>query len=115
MFGYLFGAAVAVVIWVSLAHALMRPALFWQKHGTPLAVAKGKQLLGVIHLKDIVKPDIKERFAALRAMGIKTVMVTGDNKITAAAIASEAGVDDFIAPAAPEDKLRCIRKAQEAS
>ncbi len=81
--------------------------------GTPLAVAKGKQLLGVIHLKDIVKPDIKERFAALRAMGIKTVMVTGDNKITAAAIASEAGVDEFIAQATPEDKLSYIRKAQE--
>ncbi len=81
--------------------------------GTPLAVAKGKQLLGVIHLKDIVKPDIKERFAALRAMGIKTVMVTGDNKITAAAIASEAGVDEFIAQATPEDKLSYIRRAQE--
>jgi K+-transporting ATPase ATPase B chain len=69
-------------------------------------------LLGVIHLKDIVKPDIKERFAALRAMGIKTVMVTGDNRITAAAIAGEAGVDDFIAEATPEDKLNYIRKAQ---
>jgi len=80
--------------------------------GTPLAVAKDKQLLGVIHLKDIVKPDIKERFNALRAMGIKTVMVTGDNRITAAAIASEAGVDEFIAEATPEDKLSFIRKAQ---
>ncbi len=80
--------------------------------GTPLAVAKSKQLLGVIHLKDIVKPDIKDRFNALRAMGIKTVMVTGDNRITAAAIASEAGVDEFIAEATPEDKLSFIRKAQ---
>ena len=73
--------------------------------GTPLAVADDGKLLGVVHLKDIVKPDIKERFAALRAMGIKTVMVTGDNPITAAAIASEAGVDDFLAEATPEDKL----------
>jgi K+-transporting ATPase ATPase B chain len=81
--------------------------------GTPLAVAKDNQLLGVIHLKDIVKPDIKERFSALRAMGIKTVMVTGDNKTTAAAIAGEAGVDEFIAEATPEDKLSYIRKAQQ--
>ncbi|HTV69577.1 MAG TPA: potassium-transporting ATPase subunit KdpB [Rhizobiaceae bacterium] len=81
--------------------------------GTPLAVADGEKLLGVIHLKDIVKPDIKERFAALRAMGIRTVMVTGDNPITAAAIASEAGVDDFLAEATPEQKLAYIRKEQE--
>ncbi|PYE86483.1 potassium-transporting ATPase subunit KdpB [Phyllobacterium leguminum] len=81
--------------------------------GTPLAVADGNRLLGVIHLKDIVKPDIKERFAALRAMGIRTVMVTGDNPITAAAIASEAGVDDFLAEATPEDKLGYIRKEQK--
>ena len=80
--------------------------------GTPLAVADGGTLLGVIHLKDVVKPDIKERFAALRAMGIRTVMVTGDNPITAAAIASEAGVDDFLAEATPEDKLSYIRKEQ---
>ncbi|PTM98960.1 potassium-transporting ATPase subunit KdpB [Mycoplana dimorpha] len=81
--------------------------------GTPLAVADGNRLLGVIHLKDIVKPGIKERFAALRAMGIRTVMVTGDNPITAAAIASEAGVDDFLAEATPEDKLAFIRKEQK--
>ncbi|MDK1386866.1 potassium-transporting ATPase subunit KdpB [Sinorhizobium sp. 8-89] len=81
--------------------------------GTPLAVADGSGLLGVIHLKDIVKPGIKERFAALRAMGIRTVMVTGDNPITAAAIASEAGVDDFLAEATPEDKLAYIRKEQK--
>ena len=70
------------------------------------------RLLGVIHLKDIVKPGIKERFAAMRAMGIRTVMVTGDNPVTAAAIASEAGVDDFLAEATPEDKLAYIRKEQ---
>jgi potassium-transporting ATPase ATP-binding subunit len=80
--------------------------------GTPLAVCDSGRLLGTIHLKDVVKPGIKERFAALRAMGIKTVMVTGDNPITAAAIASEAGVDDFIAEATPEDKLVYIRKEQ---
>ncbi|MFY9627108.1 MAG: potassium-transporting ATPase subunit KdpB [Methylocystis sp.] len=81
--------------------------------GTPLAVSDDNRLLGVVHLKDIVKPGIKERFAALRAMGIKTVMVTGDNPITAAAIAGEAGVDDFIAQATPEDKLAYIRKEQQ--
>jgi potassium-transporting ATPase ATP-binding subunit len=81
--------------------------------GTPLAVSENGRLLGVVYLKDIVKPDIKDRFAALRAMGIKTVMVTGDNPLTAAAIASEAGVDDFIAQATPEDKLAYIRKEQQ--
>lgn len=80
--------------------------------GTPLAVADGQALLGVIHLKDVVKPDIKSRFAALRAMGIKTVMVTGDNPVTAAAVASEAGVDDFIAEATPQDKLAYIKSEQ---
>jgi K+-transporting ATPase ATPase B chain len=80
--------------------------------GTPLAVTDGGRLLGVVHLKDVVKPGIKERFAALRAMGIRTVMVTGDNPTTAAAIASEAGVDDFLAEATPEDKLTYIRKEQ---
>ncbi|MBS0243627.1 MAG: potassium-transporting ATPase subunit KdpB, partial [Proteobacteria bacterium] len=80
--------------------------------GTPLAVADGSRLLGAIHLKDVVKPDIKERFAALRAMGIKTVMVTGDNPVTAAAIASEAGVDDYIAEATPQDKLAYIKSEQ---
>jgi K+-transporting ATPase ATPase B chain len=81
--------------------------------GTPLAVADGDRLLGVIHLKDVVKPGIKERFAELRAMGIRTVMVTGDNPVTAAAIASEAGVDDFLAQATPEDKLAYIRREQQ--
>ncbi|MBV8104817.1 MAG: potassium-transporting ATPase subunit KdpB [Hyphomicrobiales bacterium] len=80
--------------------------------GTPLAVADDGRLLGAVHLKDVVKPDIKDRFAALRAMGIRTVMVTGDNPTTAAAIASEAGVDDFLAEATPEDKLTYIRKEQ---
>lgn len=80
--------------------------------GTPLAVAENGKLLGVIQLKDVVKSDIKERFNALRHMGIKTVMVTGDNPVTAAAIASEAGVDDFIAEATPEDKLAYIRAEQ---
>ncbi len=81
--------------------------------GTPLAVAEDGKLLGLVHLKDTVKPDIRDRFAALRTMGIKTVMVTGDNPVTAAAIASEAGVDDFIAEATPEDKLAYIRKEQQ--
>jgi len=81
--------------------------------GTPLAVSDNKRLLGVIHLKDIIKPDIRPRFAELRAMGIKTVMVTGDNPLTAAAIAGEAGVDDFLAQATPEDKLAYIRKEQQ--
>lgn len=81
--------------------------------GTPLAVAEGQRILGVIHLKDVVKPGIKERFAELRAMGIRTVMVTGDNPVTAAAIASEAGVDDFLAEATPEDKLGYIRNEQK--
>ena len=80
--------------------------------GTPLAVAKDGKLLGVIHLKDIVKGGIRERFAELRRMGIRTVMITGDNPMTAAAIAAEAGVDDFLAQATPEDKLRLIREEQ---
>lgn len=81
--------------------------------GTPLVVAENGRLLGVIHLKDVVKDGIRERFAELRAMGIRTVMITGDNAITAAAIAREAGVDDFLAEATPEDKLRLIRSEQE--
>ncbi|NFV78933.1 potassium-transporting ATPase subunit KdpB [Magnetospirillum aberrantis] len=81
--------------------------------GTPLVVAKGDRLLGVIHLKDIIKPGIRERFATLRAMGIKTVMITGDNPLTAAAIAAEAGVDDFLAEATPEKKLELIRDYQK--
>src|SRR5580658_5622318 len=80
--------------------------------GTPLAVAKDGRLLGVVHLKDIVKGGIRERFAELRRMGIRTVMITGDNPMTAAAIAAEAGVDDFLAQATPEDKLKLIRDEQ---
>src|SRR6185295_10568350 len=80
--------------------------------GTPLAVAKDGKLLGVVHLKDIVKGGIRERFAELRRMGIRTVMITGDNQMTAAAIAAEAGVDDFLAQATPEDKLKLIRDEQ---
>ncbi|MBS4049164.1 MAG: potassium-transporting ATPase subunit KdpB [Alphaproteobacteria bacterium] len=80
--------------------------------GTPLVVAIDRRILGVIHLKDIVKTGIRERFAELRRMGIRTVMVTGDNPLTAAAIAAEAGVDDFIAEATPEKKLELIRKEQ---
>jgi K+-transporting ATPase ATPase B chain len=80
--------------------------------GTPLAVAKDGKLLGIIQLKDIVKGGIRERFAELRRMGIRTVMITGDNPMTAAAIAAEAGVDDFLAQATPEDKLKLIRDEQ---
>jgi potassium-transporting ATPase ATP-binding subunit len=80
--------------------------------GTPLAVSEGKRLLGVIHLKDVVKGGIRERFSELRRMGIRTVMITGDNALTAAAIAAEAGVDDFLAQATPEAKLALIRQEQ---
>jgi len=80
--------------------------------GTPLAVASDGRLLGIVHLKDVIKGGIRERFAELRRMGIRTVMITGDNPITAAAIAAEAGVDDFLAQATPEDKLRLIRDEQ---
>ena len=81
---------------------------------TPLVVAEGADVLGVIELKDIVKGGINERFAELRRMGIRTVMITGDNPLTAAAIAAEAGVDDFMAQATPEDKLQRIRQEQAA-
>ena len=80
---------------------------------TPLAVADGQRLLGVVQLKDIVKGGIRERFGELRRMGIRTVMITGDNPLTAASIAAESGVDDFLAEATPEDKLALIRKEQE--
>jgi K+-transporting ATPase ATPase B chain len=80
--------------------------------GTPLVVAERDRILGVVHLKDVVKPAIRERFAELRKMGIRTVMVTGDNPLTAASIAAEAGVDDFLAEATPEKKLELIRDAQ---
>jgi len=80
--------------------------------GTPLVVARDGKALGVVHLKDIVKGGIRERFSHLRRMGIKTVMITGDNQLTAAAIAAEAGVDDFLAQATPEAKLKLIREYQ---
>lgn len=83
-----------------------------RRGSTPLAVADGNAVLGIVELKDIVKAGIKERFGELRRMGIKTVMITGDNKLTAAAIAAEAGVDDFLAEATPEDKLKLIRQYQ---
>lgn len=83
-----------------------------QQGGTPLAVSKDGKMLGVIYLKDIIKPGLKERFDELRSMGIRTVMVTGDNPLTAAAIAAEAGVDDFLAEATPEKKLDLIRNEQ---
>ncbi|WP_432773152.1 potassium-transporting ATPase subunit KdpB [Francisella salimarina] len=84
-----------------------------EQGGTPLAVAHKDKLLGVIHLKDVIKPHIKERFEELRKMGVQTVMITGDNPLTAAAIAAEAGVDDFVAQASPQDKLDFIIKAQK--
>jgi K+-transporting ATPase ATPase B chain len=84
-----------------------------QTGGTPLVVSDGARVLGVVHLKDTVKPGMRERFERLRAMGIRTVMITGDNPLTAAAIAKEAGVDDFLAEATPEAKLAYIHKTQE--
>ena len=84
------------------------------RRNTPLVVAEGKEALGVVHLKDVVKGGIKERFDELRRMGIRTVMITGDNPLTAAAIAAEAGVDDFMAQATPETKLKRIRQEQAA-
>jgi K+-transporting ATPase ATPase B chain len=80
--------------------------------GTPIVVAKDHRVLGVIHLKDVIKPHIRDRFQQLRKMGVRTVMITGDNSLTAAAIAAEAGVDDFLAESAPERKLELIRKLQ---
>jgi K+-transporting ATPase ATPase B chain len=112
------GAAEAIEKWVvgnggkvpeQLAGIVRRIA---RAGGTPLVVAEGRHALGVIHLKDIVKGGIRERFAHLRAMGIKTVMITGDNPLTAAAIAAEAGVDDFLAQATPEDKMALIKHEQ---
>ncbi len=97
----------------TMAPEVLRAAEEAARRGsTPLAVAEGNRVLGVVELKDIVKTGIKDRFAELRRMGIKTVMITGDNKLTAAAIAAEAGVDDFLAEATPEDKLALIRQYQ---
>jgi K+-transporting ATPase ATPase B chain len=113
------GAAESVKDWVVAQGGRLEKAVMdkvdeiSRSGGTPLVVADGPRMLGVIQLKDIVKGGIKERFAQLRKMGVKTVMITGDNPLTAAAIAAEAGVDDFIAQAKPEDKLARIRKEQE--
>ncbi|RZL88869.1 MAG: K(+)-transporting ATPase subunit B [Variovorax sp.] len=97
----------------SMAPEVLRAADEVARRGsTPLAVSEGNRVLGIVELKDIVKTGIQSRFAELRAMGIKTVMITGDNKLTAAAIAAEAGVDDFLAEATPEDKLALIRQYQ---
>ena len=97
----------------SMPEQIIRDANDVSRRGsTPLAVADNHQVLGVVELKDIVKTGIKERFGELRRMGIKTVMITGDNRLTAAAIAAEAGVDDFLAEATPEDKLKLIRQYQ---
>ena len=103
------GATVALAAPQAFTAAVDRVA---RAGGTPLAVTSEGRLMGVIELKDIVKPGIRERFAALRQMGIRTVMITGDNKVTAAAIATEAGVDDFLAQATPQDKLDYIRRVQ---
>ncbi|SMC48660.1 potassium-transporting ATPase subunit KdpB [Pseudomonas sp. URIL14HWK12:I5] len=112
------GAVDAVLAFVGMQRLEMPPALareverIAQSGGTPLLVCINKRLLGVIHLKDVVKPGIRERFAELRKLGIRTVMVTGDNPLTAAAIAAEAGVDDVLAEATPEKKLARIRQEQ---
>jgi len=114
------GAAANVRAWVEAAGGSYPPAVseavdaVSRKGGTPLVVAQNREVLGVIYLKDVVKGGIKERFAQLRAMGIRTVMITGDNSLTAAAIAAEAGVDDFLAQATPEMKLARIRAEQAA-
>lgn len=113
------GAVDALLAFVEMQRADMPTALareiehIAQSGGTPLLVCLDKRLLGVIHLKDVVKPGIRERFAELRKLGIRTVMVTGDNPLTAAAIAAEAGVDDVLAEATPEKKLARIRQEQQ--
>ncbi|HET7040416.1 MAG TPA: potassium-transporting ATPase subunit KdpB, partial [Gemmatimonadales bacterium] len=113
------GAGDAVEAWVTAQGggfpAELRHAIEGVARGgaTPLVVADGARALGVIHLKDVVKGGIRERFAELRQIGIRTIMITGDNPLTAAAIAAEAGVDDFLAEAKPEDKLALIRQEQE--
>jgi K+-transporting ATPase ATPase B chain len=112
------GAADAIRAWVESKGGKFPPEVLMivdnvaRRGSTPLVVADGIKVLGVIELKDIIKGGIKERFAALRRMGIRTVMITGDNRLTAAAIAAEAGVDDFLAEATPEAKLKLIRETQ---
>ncbi len=117
------GAGSAVAAWVSPTAATLPPAIeatvehIGQDGGTPLVVAERSDgtspVLGVVQLADVVKPGMRERFAELRAMGIRSVMITGDNPLTARAIAGEAGVDDHLAEATPEDKMRLIRREQE--
>jgi K+-transporting ATPase ATPase B chain len=113
------GAADAIAQWLAAKGGVMPPELqravdtVARQGATPLVVADGARALGVIELKDIVKGGIRERFAELRRMGIRTIMITGDNKLTAAAIAAEAGVDDFLAEATPEAKLKLIREHQQ--
>jgi K+-transporting ATPase ATPase B chain len=113
------GALDAVKNWLQLTSQIVIPSEIEAdvrkiagQGGTPLVVAKSGKAMGVIQLKDIVKPGIKDRFERIRAMGMKTIMITGDNQLTAAAIAEEAGVDDFLAEAKPEDKLRLIKNFQ---
>ena len=112
------GAAEAIAAYVKVNGGVVSPELqgivdrIARAGGTPLVVAERMRPLGVVYLKDIVKGGMRQRFAALRAMGIKTVMITGDNPLTAASIASEAGVDDFLAQATPEDKMALIKKEQ---
>jgi K+-transporting ATPase ATPase B chain len=112
------GAADAIIKYVTANGGVISPELqsaveqISRSGGTPLVVAERTRALGIVHLKDIVKGGMRQRFAALRAMGIKTVMITGDNPLTAAAIANEAGVDDFLAEATPEDKMALIRREQ---
>jgi potassium-transporting ATPase ATP-binding subunit len=114
------GAAENVRAWVEAQGGQYPPAVagvvdaIAREGGTPLVVAEGREVLGVVFLKDVVKGGIKERFGQLRAMGIRTVMITGDNALTAAAIAAESGVDDYLAQATPEMKLRRIREEQSA-
>ncbi|WP_203840015.1 potassium-transporting ATPase subunit KdpB, partial [Winogradskya humida] len=109
------GAAAAVIAWAGGATAEVASIVddISSSGGTPLVVAEQGRILGVIHLKDVVKAGMRERFDEMRRMGIRTVMITGDNPRTAKAIADEAGVDDFLAEATPEDKLAYIRKEQE--
>lgn len=115
---YVKGAADAVKIWAQSRGLAIPTALeqivtrIAQQGATPLVVASQQRVLGVIQLSDVIKPGVAERFAKLRAMGVRTIMVTGDNPITAGAIAAAAGVDDFVAEAKPEDKLALIRKEQ---
>jgi K+-transporting ATPase ATPase B chain len=109
------GAEDAILAYADLAETMGLKRIVEQigrSGGTPILVARDARVLGVVHLKDIVKPDIAERFAQLRRMGIRTIMITGDNPLTAAAIAAEAGVDDFLAEATPEKKLEWIRREQ---